>query len=110
MSVLHTQLTTLTQRLLRLVFAHPPHPFLRQDRHIRRISTLATHGGWTTEFCAQRATFTVHAPARRAASVAKLHLVLHDLAAQRHRPRRPGISILNSRRQLFRASRDLADS
>ena len=25
---------------------------------------LATHGGWTTEFRAHRATFTVHAPAR----------------------------------------------
>ena len=63
-SVLHTQLTTLTQRLLRLVFAHPPHPFFGQDRHIRRISTLATLAGWTAEFRAHRATFTVHAPAQ----------------------------------------------
>ena len=37
-------------------------------------------------------------------------LVLHDLAAGLQRPRRPGISILNFRRQLFRVSRDLADS
>ena len=92
------------------VFGQVHCPVFGQDWHIRRISTLATHNGWTTEFCAQRATFTVHAPARRAASVAKLHLVLHDLAAGLHRPRRSGISILNSRRQLFRVDRDFADS
>ena len=74
------------------------------------LLALLTHGGWTTEFRAHRATFTAHAPARRAASVAKLHLVLQHLAGRRHRPRRPGISILNSRRQLFRVGRDLADS
>ena len=53
-----------------LVFAHPPLPFFGQDRHIRRISTLATHGGWTTEFRTHRATFTVHAPARHGSSCA----------------------------------------
>ena len=31
---------------------------------------LATHGGWTTEFRAHRAAFTVHAPARRRSSCA----------------------------------------
>ena len=38
------------------------------------------------------------------------HLVLLDLAAGLQRPRRPGFSILNFRRQLFRVGRDLADS
>ena len=125
--------------------------FFGQDRHIRRISTLATHGGWTAEFRVHRATFTVHAPARHGSSCAfvlqdlggpatlfsdrptpcfrtgrahstvfnshyprrldyrvscasghvycpcsgsasrQRHLVLLDLAARRHRPRRPGI-------------------
>jgi hypothetical protein len=40
------------------------------------LLALRTHGGWTTEFRAHRATFTVLAPARRAASVAKLHVYL----------------------------------
>jgi hypothetical protein len=31
---------------------------------------LATHGGWTTEFRAHRATFTAHAPARHGSSCA----------------------------------------
>ena len=147
--------------------------FFGQDRHIRRISTLATLAGWTAEFGAHRAAFTVHAPARHLVSVTlfcltlglasrrfpagspsfpsrSLHapgvqhflpvwtdhpsftaigrclltllrlgvakspfstwLVLQDLAARLHRPRRRGISILNSRGQLFRANRDLADS
>ena len=50
------------------------------------------------------------APARRDASVANLHLVLHDLAARLHRPRRHRISIMNFCWQLFRVGRDLADS
>ena len=37
------------------------------------LPALRTHGGWTTEFRAHRATFTAHAPARHGASVAKLH-------------------------------------
>jgi len=68
-SVLRKQLTTLPQHLVWLVFAHPPLPFCGQDRHIRRISTLATLAGWTAEFRAHRATFTVHAPARHLVSV-----------------------------------------
>ena len=68
-SVLCNQLTTLPQHLVWLVFAHPPLPFFRLDRHIRRISTLATQGGWTAEFHGHRATFTVHAPARHLVSV-----------------------------------------
>ena len=48
--------------------AHPL--FFGQVRLIRRFSTLATLADWTTEFRAHRATFTVHAPARRGASVA----------------------------------------
>ena len=73
-------------------------------------SLPVTPGGWSTEFQTHRATFTVHAPARRDASVAELHLVLQDLAARLHRPRRHRISILNFRRQLFRVGGDLADS
>ena len=77
-SVLHKQLTPLPQHLVWLVFAHPPLPFCGQDRHIRRISTLTTLAGWTTEFHAHRAAFTVHAPAR--------HLVSDTLFCRTLRP------------------------
>ena len=62
-------------------FAPPSTPFLWLSLGFGLLALL-THGGWTTEFRAHRATFTAHAPARRAASVAKLHLVLQDLAAR----------------------------
>jgi len=56
-------------------FAPPSTPFFWLALGFGLLA-LRTHGGWTTEFRAHRATFTVLAPARRAASVAKLHVYL----------------------------------
>ena len=51
------------------VFGQVHCPVFGQDRPIRRFSTLATLAGWTAEFRAHRATFTVHAPAQHLVSV-----------------------------------------
>ena len=89
------------------VFAPPSTPFLWLSL-VFGLLALLTLAGWTAEFRAHRATFTVHA--RSGSASRQRHLVLLDLAAGLHRPRRSGISILNSRRQLFRVGRDFADS
>ena len=61
-----------------LVFGPDHRPVFGQDRPIRRFSTLATLAGWTAEFRAHRATFTVHAPAQ--------HLVSDTLFCSTLRP------------------------
>ena len=45
-------------------FAPPSTPFLWLSL-VFGLLALLSHGGWTTEFRAHRATFTAHAPARR---------------------------------------------
>ena len=47
---------------------------------------LATHGGWTTEFRAHRATFTVHAPARHLVSVTLFCMTLRPGSTGRGGP------------------------
>ena len=64
----YTQLTTLLQRLLWLVFAHPSHPDELGTGPFDRIPTPTTLADSPAEFRAYRTPFTDPAPALRAAS------------------------------------------
>jgi hypothetical protein len=68
------------------VFGQVHCPVFGQDWHIRRISTLATLAGWTAEFRAHRATFTVHAPARHLVSVTLFCMTLRPGSTGRGGP------------------------
>ena len=72
----YTQLTTLLQRLLWLVFAHPSHPDELGTGPFYRIPTLTTMADSPTEFRAHRRSLTDPAPARRGASVDFFHVYL----------------------------------
>ena len=65
----YTQRTTLLQRLLWLVFAHPSHPDELGTGPFFRIPTPTTLADSPTKFHAHRRSFTDPAPARRGASV-----------------------------------------
>ena len=90
-----------------LFFGPPSTPFFRTGQ--ARPTDFRSHYPGRLDCRVSRASGNVYCPCSGSASRQR-HLVLLDLAARRHRPRRHRISIMNFCWQLFRVGRDLADS